>query len=48
VPIEGELQVRKRMNVSLAYDGQIVDEFYAGGFLRHIVDQLEDPWTLTR
>jgi pyruvate dehydrogenase E2 component (dihydrolipoamide acetyltransferase) len=48
VPIEGELQVRKRMNVSLAYDGQIVDEFYAGRFLRCIVDQLEDPWMLTR
>jgi pyruvate dehydrogenase E2 component (dihydrolipoamide acetyltransferase) len=48
VPMEGELRVRKRMDVSLAFDGQIVDEFYAGAFLRHIVDQLEDPWTLTR
>lgn len=47
-PVEGELCVRKKMDVSLAYDGQIVDEFYAGAFLRHIVDQLEDPWTLTR
>lgn len=48
VPMKGELCVRKRMDVSLAYDGQIVDEFYAGAFLRHIVDQLEDPWSLTK
>ncbi len=48
VVIEDELRVRKMMDVSLAYDGQIIDEFYAGGFLREIVEQLEDPWVLTR
>ncbi len=45
---DDELRTRKMMDVSLAYDGQIVDEFYAAQFLRHIADQLEDPWTLTR
>jgi pyruvate dehydrogenase E2 component (dihydrolipoamide acetyltransferase) len=45
---DSELRVRKMMDVSLAYDGQIVDEFYAAQFLRYVADQLEDPWTLTR
>jgi pyruvate dehydrogenase E2 component (dihydrolipoamide acetyltransferase) len=48
VPMAGELRVCKMMDVALAFDRQIVDEFYAGNFLRHIADQLEDPWTLTR
>jgi pyruvate dehydrogenase E2 component (dihydrolipoamide acetyltransferase) len=47
-PKEGQLCIRKKMDVSLAYDGQIVDEFYAADFLRYLVDQLEDPWTLTQ
>jgi pyruvate dehydrogenase E2 component (dihydrolipoamide acetyltransferase) len=45
---DDELRVRKMMDVSLAYDGQIIDEFYAAKFLRFVADQLEDPWTLTR
>lgn len=45
---DDEMRVRKMMDVSLAYDGQIIDEFYAAGFLRYIVEQLEDPWVLTR
>jgi pyruvate dehydrogenase E2 component (dihydrolipoamide acetyltransferase) len=39
---------RKKMYVSLAFDQCIADEFYAAGFLRHIVNALEDPWSLTR
>jgi pyruvate dehydrogenase E2 component (dihydrolipoamide acetyltransferase) len=46
--IKGQPGIRKKMDVALAYDGQIIDEFYAADFLRCIVDQLEDPWTLTR
>jgi pyruvate/2-oxoglutarate dehydrogenase complex dihydrolipoamide acyltransferase (E2) component len=46
--IEKQLRIRKMMDVSLAYDGQIVDEFYAADFLRHVVDQLEGPWSLTK
>ncbi|MEN6309280.1 MAG: 2-oxo acid dehydrogenase subunit E2 [Anaerohalosphaeraceae bacterium] len=45
---DDETRVRKVMDVSMAYDGQIVDEFYAGGFLSSIIEQLEDPWVLTR
>ena len=48
VPVEGGMVTRKQMSVSLAFDQCIVDEFYAAGFLRHIVDSLEDPWSLTR
>jgi pyruvate dehydrogenase E2 component (dihydrolipoamide acetyltransferase) len=43
-----EIRTRKMMDVSMAYDGQIIDEFYAAGYLREVADQLEDPWTLTR
>jgi pyruvate dehydrogenase E2 component (dihydrolipoamide acetyltransferase) len=46
--VEGQPGIRKKMDVALAYDGQIVDEFYAADFLRHVVDQLEDPWLLTK
>lgn len=46
--IEGKVAVRKMMDVSLAYDGQIIDEFYAADFLRYVVDQLQDPWSLTK
>jgi len=45
---DDEMRVRKMMDVSLAYDGQIIDEFYAAGFLHYVVEQLEDPWVLTR
>jgi len=45
--IKGKPAVRKMMDISLAYDGQIIDEFYAADFLRNLVDQIEDPWSLT-
>ncbi len=43
VPTGDGFIVRKRMSVSLAADFRIVDEFYAAGFLRRIVDHLEHP-----
>jgi pyruvate dehydrogenase E2 component (dihydrolipoamide acetyltransferase) len=46
--IEGKPGIRKKMDAALAYDGQIIDEFYAAAFLRCIVDQLEDPHSLTQ
>ncbi len=48
VPGQDGFRVRKMMYVSLAFDQCIVDEFYAAQFLRHCVDALEDPWSLTR
>lgn len=48
VPAEGGYVVRKKMFVSLAFDQCVADEFYAAQFLRHIVDALEDPWSLTQ
>lgn len=48
VPVENGVVTRKKMYVSLAFDQCAVDEFYAAGFLQHIVKALEDPWSLTR
>lgn len=47
VPTETGFVTRKKMHVALAFDQCVVDEFYAAGFLRHIIDALEDPWSLT-
>ena len=48
VPVEDGFVTRKKMYTALAFDQCVVDEFYAAGFLRRIVDALEDPWSLTR
>ena len=47
VPVEDGFVTRKKMYVALAFDQCVVDEFNAAGFLRHIVNALEDPWSLT-
>lgn len=46
-PADDGTAVRKLMDVSLAYDGQIMDEFYAAGFLQCVAMQIQDPWSLT-
>lgn len=46
VPVDGVAATRKRMNLSLAIDQRVVDDFMAAAFLRHIADLLEDPWML--
>ncbi len=38
--------VRKKMSVSLAANGRVVDEIYAAKFLRCVIDQLEKPLKL--
>ena len=45
-PVNGQPAVRKRINLSLAVDQCVVDDFTAGRFLRRIADQLEDPWSM--
>jgi pyruvate dehydrogenase E2 component (dihydrolipoamide acetyltransferase) len=47
VPINGDMVVRKIMSVALAADRKIVHEFYAAKFLRYIIEQIEQPLTLT-
>lgn len=47
VPVNDDLMVRKIMSVSMAADSRIVNEFYAAGFLRRVVDHIEEPLTLT-
>ena len=46
--VDGAVSSRKMMNISLAIDQQIVDDFTAAAFLRHIADLLEDPWGLVK
>ena len=48
VPGPGGMVVRKKMSISLAADMRITDEVYAAKFLKCMVDQLEDPYELTR
>ena len=48
VLIDDEIQIRRTMSVSLAADMRIVNEFYAARFLADIVQQLENPETLTK
>ncbi len=44
---DGRPQTRKRMNISLAVDQCVVDDFTAARFLRRVADSLEDPWSMT-
>lgn len=47
VSAEDGFRTRRMMYVSLAFDERLIDEFYAAGFLRYVVDLLEKPDTLT-
>jgi len=41
--IQGELAVRRIVQLSLVFDHRVCDGGYAAGFLRHIVDAIESP-----
>lgn len=47
VPIDGVICPRKKMSLMLAVDQKLVNAFYAAQFLKHVVEQLEHPRTLT-
>jgi pyruvate dehydrogenase E2 component (dihydrolipoamide acetyltransferase) len=40
---DGEITVRKMLNLSLAADRRVLDEIYAAGFLNYIKDRLQNP-----
>ncbi len=46
VPDAEGFTTRKMMYVSLAFDQRLIDEFYAVRFLKHIIEQLEEPGVL--
>ena len=46
VPENGNLNVQKMMNISLAADNRIVNDFYAAQFLQCLVHGIENPQTL--
>ncbi len=41
--VDGELAVRKVVNLAVAFDHRICDGGEAAGFLRHVADLVEDP-----
>ncbi|HEX8654094.1 MAG TPA: dihydrolipoamide acetyltransferase family protein [Allosphingosinicella sp.] len=46
VPIEGELEIRKRMNLSLSCDHRVVDGWDAASFLQDLKKLIENPLKL--
>ena len=46
-PVAGKPAVRKIMEVCLAFDQCVADEFCAAAFLRSVIDQIEQPRLLT-
>lgn len=44
--INGEIVNRKMMNLNLSVDHRIINGAYAAGFLKYLVDQLENPHNL--
>ena len=46
VPIEGEIEVRKRMNLSLSCDHRVVDGWDAANFLQAMKKLIENPLRL--
>jgi pyruvate dehydrogenase E2 component (dihydrolipoamide acetyltransferase) len=43
IPEDGGFKKRKMMYVAMAFDQRVVDEFYAAGFLKRVVELLENP-----
>jgi 2-oxoisovalerate dehydrogenase E2 component (dihydrolipoyl transacylase) len=46
VPIDGELEIRKRMNLSLSCDHRVVDGWDAASFLKDLKKLIENPLKL--
>jgi 2-oxoisovalerate dehydrogenase E2 component (dihydrolipoyl transacylase) len=46
VPIAGEIEIRKRMNLSLSCDHRVVDGWDAASFMQAIKGYIENPLRL--
>ncbi len=46
VPLNGELEIRKRMNLSLSCDHRVVDGWDAASFLQALKPLIENPLRL--
>ena len=46
VPIEGDIEIRKRMNLSLSCDHRVVDGWDAANFLADMKPLIENPLRL--
>ena len=47
VPIDGDMMARKVMTVAIAADNRFVDDFYTAAFLKFVVEQIENPQSMT-
>ncbi|XGI84360.1 dihydrolipoamide acetyltransferase family protein [Halorutilales archaeon Cl-col2-1] len=43
VVVDGEVEIRKMMPLSLSFDHRIIDGAYAAEFMNEVIDHLEDP-----
>jgi 2-oxoisovalerate dehydrogenase E2 component (dihydrolipoyl transacylase) len=46
VPINGEIEIRKRMNLSLSCDHRVVDGWDAASFMQALKGYIENPLRL--
>jgi hypothetical protein len=46
LPVDGELEIRKRMNLSLSCDHRVVDGWDAGNFMQDLKKLIENPLKL--
>ena len=46
VPIDGEIEIRKRMNLSLSCDHRVVDGWDAASFMQTLKTYIENPLRL--
>lgn len=43
VAVDGEMEVREQLHLSLSYDHRLVDGVTAAGFADHVIESIEDP-----
>jgi 2-oxoisovalerate dehydrogenase E2 component (dihydrolipoyl transacylase) len=46
VPVDGEIEIRKRMNLSLSCDHRVVDGWDAASFMQTLKTYIENPLRL--
>ncbi|QLG27289.1 2-oxo acid dehydrogenase subunit E2 [Halorarum halophilum] len=43
VAVDGEMEIREQLHLSLSYDHRLVDGVTAAGFADHVIESIEDP-----
>jgi pyruvate dehydrogenase E2 component (dihydrolipoamide acetyltransferase) len=47
VPVDGDMMTRKIMMIAIAADNRFVNDFYTAAFLKYVIEQIEDPQSMT-